>query len=69
VDKEINQGITLATLAKEFGVKHFLYSSVAGAHLNCGVPHFESKFKIENHIRKTVCHLPLSGRLHCTKTF
>ncbi|CAN5781195.1 NmrA/HSCARG family protein [soil metagenome] len=53
IDKEINQGITLATIGKELGVKHFLYSSVFGAHLNSGVPHMESKFKIENHIRQT----------------
>ena len=52
VEKEINQGITLATLAKEFEVKHFLYSSVFGAHLNSGVPHIESKLKIENHIKQ-----------------
>ena len=52
VEKEINQGITLATLAKEFGVKHFLYSSVFGADLNTGVAHMESKFKIENHIKQ-----------------
>ncbi len=52
VKKEINQGITFATLAKEFGVKHFLYSSVFGANLNTGVAHIESKFKIENHIQQ-----------------
>ena len=52
VEKEINQGITLATVAKEFGVKHFLYSSVFGADLNTGVAHMESKFKIENHIKQ-----------------
>jgi len=52
VEKEINQGITLATLAKEFGIKHFLYSSVFGADLNTGVAHMESKFKIENHIKQ-----------------
>ena len=52
VGKEISQGIELATIAKEFGVKHFLYSSVAGANLNSGVPHIESKFKIENHIKQ-----------------
>ena len=52
VEKEINQGITLATLAKEFGVKHFLYSSVFGADLNTGVAHMESKFKIENHVKQ-----------------
>ena len=52
IDKEIKQGIDLANLAKEYEVKHFLYSSVIGADLNTGIPHWESKFKIENHIKK-----------------
>lgn len=52
IEKEIKQGITLATLAKKFGAKHFLYSSVFGANLNTGVPHVESKLKIENHIKQ-----------------
>ena len=52
IEKEINQGITLATLAKEFGVKHFLYSSVTGAILNSGIPHINNKFQIENYIRQ-----------------
>lgn len=51
VDKEIAQGIALANLAKEMGIKHFLYSSAQGANLHSGVPAFESKFKIENHIQ------------------
>jgi uncharacterized protein YbjT (DUF2867 family) len=52
VEEEINQGIKLATVAKEVGVKHFLYSSAIGADLNTNVPHIESKFKIENHIKQ-----------------
>ena len=52
VKKEIAQGKTLANLAYQFGVKHFVYSSVAGADLQSGVPHFESKFEIEEHIKK-----------------
>jgi len=51
-DMEIRQGINLADMAKEYGVDHFLYSSVAGADLNTGIPHFDSKLKIENHIRQ-----------------
>ena len=51
--KEIKQGVSLSALAKELGVKHFLYSSVAGADLQTGIPHFESKFQIENFIRNT----------------
>lgn len=42
----------MANLAKEYGANHFLYSSVAGADLDTGIPHFESKFIIENHIKK-----------------
>jgi uncharacterized protein YbjT (DUF2867 family) len=52
VVKEIEQGVTLASEAKEAGIKHFLYSSVAGADLNSGVPHIDSKFKIENYIQQ-----------------
>jgi uncharacterized protein YbjT (DUF2867 family) len=52
IEKEIDQGISLANLAKEYGIRHFLYSSVAGADLRTGIPHWESKFKIETHIKQ-----------------
>ena len=52
VEKEIKQGITLATIGKEFGVTHFVYSSVYGANLNSGVPHLASKWEIENSIKQ-----------------
>ena len=52
VEKEMKQGTDLADLAKEFRVKHFIYSSVSGADLNTGIPHFDSKLKIENHIKQ-----------------
>ncbi len=52
VEKEISQGISLATLGKEYGVNHFLYSSVFGADQNTGVPHMDSKFKVENYIKQ-----------------
>ena len=52
IEKEIKQGVNLANLAKEYGIKHFLYSSVIGADLNTGIPHWESKFRIENHIKQ-----------------
>ena len=53
IEKEMNQGMTLASISKEFGVKHFLYSSVLGAGLNSGAPHWENKIKIEDHIKQT----------------
>lgn len=52
IKKEMEQGMNLANLARECNVKHFLYSSVVGADLHTGIPHWESKFKIENHIKQ-----------------
>jgi len=51
-DREIEQGTRLADAAKSAGVHHFVYSSVGSAHRNTGLSHFESKWKIENHIRE-----------------
>jgi uncharacterized protein YbjT (DUF2867 family) len=50
-DKEIKQGITLADAAKEYKVPHLIYSSVIGSDLHTGIPHWESKFVIEKHIK------------------
>jgi uncharacterized protein YbjT (DUF2867 family) len=50
---EIRQGINLADAAKRSRVSHFVYSSVAAADAKTGIPHFESKFRIEEHIRGT----------------
>lgn len=53
VDKEIKQGFNLFNLSKEKNIDHFVYSSVIGCDLNTGIPHWESKFKIENHIKSS----------------
>jgi len=50
-DGEIRQGKLVADAAKAAGVQHFVYSSVGGADRNSGIPHFESKWEIEQHIR------------------
>ena len=50
--REIRQGIDLANCAKENGVNLFLYSSVVGADLHTGIPHWESKFQVENHVKQ-----------------
>lgn len=50
-DVEIKQGTTLADASQAVGIKHFVYSSVGGAERNTGIPHFESKFQIEEYIR------------------
>ena len=48
---EIREGKNLADAAKAAGVQHFVYSSVGGADRNTGIPHFESKWQIEQHVQ------------------
>lgn len=50
MDVEVQQGITLADAAKKANVKHFVYTSVGSANRNTGVPHFDTKWKVEQHI-------------------
>jgi uncharacterized protein YbjT (DUF2867 family) len=50
--REIIQGKNLADAAKKAGVQHFVYSSVGGAERNTGIPHWETKWVIEKHIRQ-----------------
>jgi uncharacterized protein YbjT (DUF2867 family) len=50
--REVQQGRNLADSAKKAGVQHFVYSSVGGAERNTGIPHWESKWEIEKHIRQ-----------------
>lgn len=49
-DKEVMQGKNAAKAAKEAGVKHFVYSSVASSDQNTGLVHFDSKWEIEKYI-------------------
>jgi len=43
--------VSLADAAKGAGVDHFVYSSVGSAHRETGIPHFESKWAVEEHVR------------------
>jgi uncharacterized protein YbjT (DUF2867 family) len=50
-DREVRQGVMLADAAKTAGVAHFVYSSVGSAYRETGIPHFDSKREIEEHVR------------------
>ena len=50
--REVQQGKNLADAAKRACIAHFVYSSVGGAERNSGIDHWESKWEIEQHIRK-----------------
>jgi len=52
VTAEVRQGLSAAKAAKEAGVKHLVYSSVAGADQRTGIPHFDSKREIEVYVEK-----------------
>jgi uncharacterized protein YbjT (DUF2867 family) len=51
VEREEAQGKRLATLAREAGVEHFVYTSVGSAHKRTGIPHFDDKWRIEETVR------------------
>ncbi len=59
VEAEIRQGINLADAAKRARITHFVYSSVASADQRTGIPHFDSKFLTEEHIRATGMHFTI----------
>jgi uncharacterized protein YbjT (DUF2867 family) len=48
---EVRRGRAVAEVAAEVGVGHLVYSSVAGADQDTGIPHVASKGEIEAHIR------------------
>jgi uncharacterized protein YbjT (DUF2867 family) len=48
---EISQGKAIADAAKASGIEHFVYSSVGSAERSTGIPHFDSKFQVEEYIR------------------
>jgi uncharacterized protein YbjT (DUF2867 family) len=52
MDQEVRQGIMMADAAKQAGIAHYDYTSVGSAHRNTGIPHFETKWKVEQHIRQ-----------------
>jgi uncharacterized protein YbjT (DUF2867 family) len=51
VDGEVRQGKTVAEAAEQAGIAHLVYSSVDGAERASGVPHFESKWQIEQYLQ------------------
>jgi uncharacterized protein YbjT (DUF2867 family) len=51
VEIEEQQGKALADAVSAAAVEHVVYSSVGGAERASGVPHFESKWQVEEHMR------------------
>lgn len=47
VEAEVQQGMNMIEIAKQANIKHFVMTSVASANLNTRIPHFDSKFTVE----------------------
>ena len=50
-DAETRQGVAAADAAKAAGV-HLVFTSVGSANRQTGIPHFDSKYEVEEHIAK-----------------
>jgi uncharacterized protein YbjT (DUF2867 family) len=50
-EAEVRQGNNMVDAAVAESIHHLVYSSVTGADRRTGIPHYESKFQIERHIR------------------
>jgi uncharacterized protein YbjT (DUF2867 family) len=50
-EQETAQGLTITDAAQAAGVAHLIYSSVASANRATGVPHFDSKYAVEQHLQ------------------
>jgi uncharacterized protein YbjT (DUF2867 family) len=50
VDAEVRQGRAILAAARKVRVPHLVFSSVAGATQHTGVPHFDSKARIETEL-------------------
>lgn len=52
MEAEVDQGKTLADAAKQANIGHYVFTSVGGAERNSGIPHFETKWKVEQYIQQ-----------------
>jgi uncharacterized protein YbjT (DUF2867 family) len=66
---ETREGINLVRAASSVGVKHLVYSSVAGADRGTSIPHFESKFEVEKEIRRSGVPFTIVGPVFFMENF
>lgn len=52
ISAETAQASAIADAAKTVGCPHLIYSSVASADQNTGIPHFDSKYAVEQYIQQ-----------------
>jgi uncharacterized protein YbjT (DUF2867 family) len=50
IEAETRQGIIAADAARQAGIGHLIYGSVGDADRKTGIPHFDSKYLVEQHV-------------------
>jgi uncharacterized protein YbjT (DUF2867 family) len=51
-EREVSQGTNVADAARAAGIEQLVFSSVGGAERNSRIEHWDSKWEVEQHIRK-----------------
>lgn len=52
-EAEVDQGKAMLDACAEKGIGHVVYSSVCCANQGTGIPHFDSKHRVEQHLKKS----------------
>lgn len=64
VEAETEQGIRLSSLAREENIGHLVYGSVADADKATRIPHFDSKYKVEEYIKSLGINYSISAPVY-----
>ncbi|HJU51099.1 MAG TPA: NmrA/HSCARG family protein [Acidimicrobiia bacterium] len=51
-EREVAQGRNVADVAKQIGVRHLIYASAGTGEANTGIPSWESKLVVEDHMKR-----------------
>ncbi len=68
-ENEVAQGINMVNAARAAGIGYFVFSSVASADKNTGIPHFETKYKVEQHLVRSGIPYTIMGPVAFMENF
>jgi uncharacterized protein YbjT (DUF2867 family) len=69
METETRQGIAAVDAARAAGVKHVVYTSVSDANKKTGIPHFESKARVEEYLAKADVPYTIIAPVFFTENF
>jgi len=61
MEHEIEQGKSMVNAAKNAGIQHFIFNSVGDADRSTGIPHFDSKYEVEKHLKSLGINYTIIG--------